>query len=74
MPLANPLLFRLQPALKCLFMSGHSEEMLARQGILDAGVPFIQKPFTLKGLSSRLQEVLGEAGSRGTAGKRRAGE
>ena len=67
-------LFRLQPALKCLFMSGHSEEMLARQGILDAGVPFIQKPFTLKGLSSRLQEVLGGSGTGEMAGKRRAGE
>ncbi len=55
------------PPLKCLYMSGHSDEMLIRQGILDAGSDFIQKPFTMKGLSSKVTELLNEGGARDTA-------
>ena len=50
----------LQPGMRCLFMSGHSDEMLTRHGILDAGVHFIQKPFTMKGLAAKVVEVLRE--------------
>ncbi len=49
-----------RPGLKRLFMSGYSEDVIARQGILEEGVQFICKPFTLKGLSVKIREALGE--------------
>ena len=48
----------LHPQLRCLFMSGHSDEMLAKQGIIDPGVQFIQKPFTMKGLLAKVAEAM----------------
>lgn len=48
----------LQPTLKRLFMSGYSEDVIARQGILEEGVKFVSKPFTLKGLSVKVREAL----------------
>ena len=62
-----------QPAVKCLFMSGHSNEMLARHGILDPGVHFIQKPFTMKGLAKKVLDVLGEQRKREATENPRAG-
>ncbi len=51
-----------RPGLRCLFMSGHTDEALAQRGILDAGVHFIQKPFTMQDMEARVQETL-QAGS-----------
>jgi len=55
--LANKLT-ALYPALKCLFMSGYTADVIARQGVLDEGVHFIQKPFTTKDLTDKVQQVL----------------
>jgi CheY-like chemotaxis protein len=46
------------PAMKCLFMSGYSADIIARHGVLDPEVFFIQKPFSLTELSTRINEVL----------------
>ena len=46
------------PAMKCLFMSGYTSNMIAHQGILDEGVYFIQKPFSRKDLMAKVREVL----------------
>ena len=51
----------LRPSIRHLFMSGYTGDSIARQGVLDAGIPFIQKPFTIKELSDKLIEVLGES-------------
>jgi len=51
-------LLSLYPNLRCLFMSGYTSEVIAHHGVLDAGVPFIQKPFTLRTLSTKLREML----------------
>jgi len=51
-------LLSIYPNLRCLFMSGYTSEVIAHHGVLDAGVPFIQKPFTLQTLSTKLREVL----------------
>ena len=53
---------QIRPGLRCLFMSGHTDEALAQRGILDAGVHFIQKPFTMQDMEVRVQETL-QAGS-----------
>ncbi|HBI14715.1 MAG TPA: hypothetical protein DDY20_04250 [Desulfobulbaceae bacterium] len=44
--------------LKCLFMSGYTSDIIARQGILDEGVNFIQKPFSKQELATKVREVL----------------
>jgi nitrogen-specific signal transduction histidine kinase/ActR/RegA family two-component response regulator len=46
------------PAMKCLFMSGYTPNMIAHQGILDEGVYFIQKPFSRNDLTTKVREVL----------------
>lgn len=51
----------LHPNLKHLFMSGYTANVIAHHGVLDEGVNFIQKPFTLKDLSTKVRNVLDEA-------------
>lgn len=47
-----------RPHLKALFMSGYTEDVIAHRGILDRGICFIQKPFTLEALARKIREVL----------------
>ena len=49
---------KIRPTIKHLFMSGYTTNIIAHQGILDRGINFIQKPFSLKGLAAKLREVL----------------
>ena len=46
------------PRLKKLFVSGYSASALAPRGVLDDGVHFLQKPFTLNDLAVKVREVL----------------
>jgi two-component system cell cycle sensor histidine kinase/response regulator CckA len=46
------------PYLKCLFMSGYTSDIIAQQGVLDEGVEFIQKPFSMNDLAAKVREVL----------------
>ena len=48
----------LYPQVKCLFMSGYTANIIAKQGVLDKGVHFIQKPFSIQNLASKLRELL----------------
>ncbi|MFO7884242.1 MAG: response regulator, partial [Desulfobacteraceae bacterium] len=48
----------LYPDIKLLFMSGYTANVIAHQGILDKGVAFIQKPFSMGDLTEKLREVL----------------
>jgi CheY-like chemotaxis protein len=56
--LAGNLLSR-YPHLKHLFMSGYTADVIAHNGILDDGVNFIQKPFSIKELAVKVREALG---------------
>lgn len=47
-----------RPDIKPLFMSGYTANVIAHHGILDEGVHFIQKPFTMQELASVVREVL----------------
>jgi len=46
------------PKLKVLFMSGYTPETIAHQGILEAGVHFLQKPFSERDLAQKVREAL----------------
>jgi len=58
--LAEHLAF-LRPAMKVLFMSGYSEDALARYGVTGSGAGFLQKPFTRESLALKVREVLNSA-------------
>jgi two-component system, cell cycle sensor histidine kinase and response regulator CckA len=44
--------------LKVLYMSGYTQEVIDRHGILEEGVHFIQKPFSVASLSEKVRQVL----------------
>ncbi|MDX9800518.1 MAG: LytS/YhcK type 5TM receptor domain-containing protein [Spirochaetia bacterium] len=46
--------------IKTLFMSGYTANVIAHQGILDEGINFIQKPFTVKDLLSKVNQILSD--------------
>ena len=53
-----------QPSMKVLFMSGYTSNAIVHQGILEPGVAFLQKPFTIGILARKVRLLLG-AGSPG---------
>jgi signal transduction histidine kinase len=46
------------PETRLLFISGHSEETLGREGVFDSGIRFLQKPFSITALRSSVREAL----------------
>ena len=46
------------PKIKCLFTSGYTANVITHHGELDADVHFIQKPFTLKDLATKIRESI----------------
>jgi len=49
-----------RPAIKRLFMSGYTANVIAHHGVLDEDVRFIQKPFSIEALSRKVREILDE--------------
>ena len=39
-------------------MSGYTDNVIAHHGILDEGIQFIQKPFSIQALTAKIREVL----------------
>jgi len=48
----------IRPNVKILYMSGYTENVIGHNGMLDAGVRLLQKPFNLRDLRSKVREVL----------------
>jgi PAS domain S-box-containing protein len=48
----------IRPNVKILYMSGYTENVIGRNGTLDAGVRLLQKPFSLHNLKNKVREVL----------------
>jgi two-component system cell cycle sensor histidine kinase/response regulator CckA len=59
-------LFR--PEAGVLFMSGYTDDAVVRHGILQAGVAYLQKPFTGESLASKVRAVLDARRGRATPG------
>ena len=49
---------QIHPEAKVLYMSGYTDNAIAHHGILEPGINFIQKPFTVEGLAKKVREVL----------------
>ena len=52
------LLKPLYPEIKILYMSGYTDDAIVRHGVLQKGVNYIQKPFTMERLARKVREVL----------------
>jgi PAS domain S-box-containing protein len=46
------------PQTRVLFMSGYTDNVIAQGGVLEAGVSFLQKPFSPRALAAKVREVL----------------
>lgn len=49
---------KVRPDLKVLFMTGYTRSAVVHNGMLDQGVNFLPKPFTLEELGNKMRQVL----------------
>lgn len=54
----HQMLSTFRKGLKVLYMSGYTSEVISHHGVLEEGVHFIQKPFSLQGFTKKVREVL----------------
>ena len=52
------LLSAMRPELKVLYVSGYPDESIVHHGVLEAGIAFLQKPFSPDALARRVRRVL----------------
>ena len=48
----------IRPGIKALFMSGYTANVIVQHGVLDEGVHFIQKPFSMNELAQKIRKAL----------------
>jgi len=53
-------LLPLYPQMKVIYMSGYTDDAIVHHGVLEPGLNFLEKPFTPKGLTLKVREVLDE--------------
>jgi PAS domain S-box-containing protein len=47
-----------RPAMQCLYMSGYTADVIAHHGVLDPGIHFLQKPFSISDLALTIRKTL----------------
>ena len=47
-----------RPGLKVLFVTGYAEQAIVRNGLLNAGMQMITKPFVIDELANRIRAIL----------------
>jgi signal transduction histidine kinase len=52
------ILLKKQPSMPVLYMSGYTDEAIVQHGVLEAGINFLQKPFSPGALAVKVREVL----------------
>jgi len=51
-------LLETHPALRAVFMSGYTADIIGEKGVAGEGLNFLQKPFSVRNLTGKVQEVL----------------
>jgi CheY-like chemotaxis protein len=63
-------LLEMRPNTKVLFVSGYADDVVLLAGISTLGTPYLQKPFSLKQLGHKVQELLAVEVDNGSNGNR----
>lgn len=50
---------KLLPGVKTLYASAYTSDVIARQGVIDEGVDFLHKPYSITQLLQKIREILG---------------
>jgi len=49
----------IRPGIKVLFMSGYTSNVIVHHGVLEEGVRFIHKPFSMQDLAAKVRDAIG---------------
>jgi two-component system, cell cycle sensor histidine kinase and response regulator CckA len=48
------------PNIRCLYMSGYTADIIANHGILDEGIHFIRKPFSIDDMTVKIRQAMND--------------
>src|SRR5215472_10417909 len=65
-------LIQVRPAIKLLFVSGYADDVVLHTGLSREATPFLQKPFSLKQLGAKVNEILSVPARKNGYGSSRA--